>query len=417
MSFLLAKILLLLVLAALLGAAFARWWYRRHYEDVTSEFTQLSSDDQAWRKSLDERLAQPLNFDASALASRLDAIEAALRGLPQPTVPNLSPVLARLDDVEQRIGAIRFPELPAPVDLGPTERQLADLAPLLEKVAQLEGIRLSATPALDLKPLQQQLSELDRAVKSIQIPAARVVDLQPTEQGLASLRAAIQAIRIPPPVPVDLAPLLARLGEVERTMKTLPTPAPLDLSHVTSRLQTLEEAVRAIRVPATPAPLDLAPTGQRLDALERAVRAIVIPPPTSVDLGPVLQQLAALQNRLAQAPPAPAAGAAPAAVAPAASAPPRPVVRAGSRNLLARAAYGKPDDLKLIKGVAEVLEEMLHKVGVYYFWQIAEWTRSDVAHVDAQLTAFKGRISRDGWVAQSRAFARTPGAAVKPSDF
>lgn len=195
----------------------------------------------------------------------------------------------------------------------------------------------------------------------MQISPPREVDLQPMEQGLASMRAAIQALRFTPPAPVDLAP-----------------------------------------------------TGQRLDALERAVRAIVIPAPTTVDLGPVLLQLAALEQRFSQAPAAPA----PAATSePAESATPPAVVRAGSRNLLARAAYGKPDDLKMIKGIAEVLEKMLHKVGVYYFWQIASWTGSDIAHVDTQLTAFKGRIARDEWVAQSRELARAPGAAPKPSTF
>ena len=105
--------------------------------------------------------------------------------------------------------------------------------------------------------------------------------------------------------------------------------------------------------------------------------------------------------------PVPAAVAAP---APAAD----PNVRAGSRNLLAHAAYGQPDDLKLIKGVAGVMEKMMHAIGVYYFWQIAEWSPTDVAHADDQLTAFKGRITRDDWVRQALLLARAPGAARRP---
>jgi predicted flap endonuclease-1-like 5' DNA nuclease len=93
------------------------------------------------------------------------------------------------------------------------------------------------------------------------------------------------------------------------------------------------------------------------------------------------------------------------------------LVRAGSRNLLRRPAFGKPDDLKLIKGVATVLEKMLHRIGVYYFWQIANWGSTDVAHADAQLTAFRGRITRDGWVKQAAALSRSPSAAVKPEGF
>jgi predicted flap endonuclease-1-like 5' DNA nuclease len=89
-------------------------------------------------------------------------------------------------------------------------------------------------------------------------------------------------------------------------------------------------------------------------------------------------------------------------------------VRNGSRNLLARAAYGKPDDLKQIKGVANVLEKMLHDIGVYYFWQIAEWGAKDVQHADEQLQAFKGRISRDEWVKQSKSFAKLASSARRP---
>jgi len=120
----------------------------------------------------------------------------------------------------------------------------------------------------------------------------------------------------------------------------------------------------------------------------------------------VMQKIAALQI----APPARAP------VAPPAPAPvPATQVRAGSRNLLHSASFGKADDLKLIKGVAQVLEKMMHNLGVYYFWQIAEWTEQDVKHVDSLLTAFKGRITRDDWIAQSKLLARSPTAAVKPS--
>jgi predicted flap endonuclease-1-like 5' DNA nuclease len=147
----------------------------------------------------------------------------------------------------------------------------------------------------------------------------------------------------------------------------------------------------------------------RIEALERAVRSIVIPPAAApVDLGPVLQKLTALESQVAR----------PALVVSAPDAAPRSAtVRAGSRNLLTHAAYGKADDLKKIKGVAKVMEKMLHGIGVYYFWQIAQWSREDIDHADAKLTAFHGRIQRDGWVKQATAFARAPGAAAMPSDF
>jgi len=62
---------------------------------------------------------------------------------------------------------------------------------------------------------------------------------------------------------------------------------------------------------------------------------------------------------------------------------------------------GKTDDLKLISGVGKTLEKTLHKRGIYYFRQIAGFTRKDVTAVDDMLS-FKGRIDRDEWIKQAR---------------
>ena len=61
------------------------------------------------------------------------------------------------------------------------------------------------------------------------------------------------------------------------------------------------------------------------------------------------------------------------------------------------------DDLKLIKGVANVLEKRLHKFGLYRFKQIALWTDDQVAEFSDQLS-FPGRIERDDWVKQATGF-------------
>ncbi|RVT84574.1 endonuclease [Rhodobacteraceae bacterium CCMM004] len=63
---------------------------------------------------------------------------------------------------------------------------------------------------------------------------------------------------------------------------------------------------------------------------------------------------------------------------------------------------GEADDLKKIKGVGPKLEEMLNGMGFYHFDQIAGWTADEVAWVDQNLEGFKGRVSRDDWVAQAR---------------
>jgi predicted flap endonuclease-1-like 5' DNA nuclease len=325
MSFLLAKISILLLLAAGLGALLAHWWLRRHYEDVTTDYTRLSDETKRWRDGLEDRLeqrlVQRLAVDLGPIMGSLESVQAAVRGIDmsRPVAPDLTPVLEllhkQLDEVQLAVRAIH---LAAPTDV-------------------------------DLAPVLRRMDALELAVSAIRIPpAAQAVDLQPLETRLAGMDAALRGIVIPAPVhtPVDLEPLLQRLSGIE------------------GKLQE---------------------THTRLDQLATTA------PPTAQ-------------------PPAPA-------VAPQPTLPPAATVRPGSRNLLMQASYGRADNLRLIKGVAAVLEKMLHGIGVYYFWQIADWTPEDIAHADAQLSAFKGRILRDDWKSQARRFAQAPDAARKPEGF
>ena len=66
---------------------------------------------------------------------------------------------------------------------------------------------------------------------------------------------------------------------------------------------------------------------------------------------------------------------------------------------------GGADDLKKIKGVGPKLEELVNSMGFYHFDQIANWTEAEVAWVDENLEGFKGRVTRDGWVEQSKTLA------------
>lgn len=268
MSFLLAKISILLLLSAGLGALLAYWWLRRHYEDVTTEYTRLSDETKRWREGLEDRLeqrlVQRLGVELAPLMGSLQSVQAAGHGieLPPPVAPDLSPLLTTL-----------------------------------------------------LAPLHKRLDEVQAAVSTIHTAA---------------------------PKDVDLTPVLQRLGGIE------------------DRLQE---------------------THRRMDELASSAQQ---PPPVVVQ------------------PPA---------------LPPSATVRPGSTNLLMQASYGRADNLRLIKGVASVLEKMLHGIGVYYFWQIADWTPEDIAHADAQLSAFKGRILRDDWKRQASRLALAPDAARKPEGF
>ena len=66
---------------------------------------------------------------------------------------------------------------------------------------------------------------------------------------------------------------------------------------------------------------------------------------------------------------------------------------------------GKPDDLKMIKGVGPKLETLLNSLGFWHFDQIAGWTADELAWVDSNLEGFHGRASRDEWVSQAKLLA------------
>ena len=81
-----------------------------------------------------------------------------------------------------------------------------------------------------------------------------------------------------------------------------------------------------------------------------------------------------------------------------------PVAAAKPAAKAKAAAAADADDLKKLSGVGPALEKKLHAAGVTSFAQIAAWTDADVAAMDEQLS-FKGRIEREGWIAQAAELA------------
>jgi NADH-quinone oxidoreductase subunit E len=63
-----------------------------------------------------------------------------------------------------------------------------------------------------------------------------------------------------------------------------------------------------------------------------------------------------------------------------------------------------PDDLKAISGVGPKLEQVLNGMGIWTYGQIAGWSAEEIAWVDDML-GFRGRIGRDGWLAQAAALS------------
>lgn len=136
-----------------------------------------------------------------------------------------------------------------------------------------------------------------------------------------------------------------------------------------------------------------------------ALLALVVGGYLAIVLGRPLPTMAEVQARTAAQAPVAEAHAAPVAAAHVAHDVPAAAVAATKPVFLTEARGGQADDLKLIKGVGPKLETMLHGMGVYHFDQIASWSAEEVAWVDDNLEGFKGRVSRDDWVAQARTLA------------
>ena len=104
-------------------------------------------------------------------------------------------------------------------------------------------------------------------------------------------------------------------------------------------------------------------------------------------------------KRAAAAVAKPAAVAAPAVAAATSGKGTRPQGLSGPRG-------GKADDLKEISGVGPAMEKLVNKLGFYHFDQVAAWKKSEVNWVDENLEGFKGRVTRDNWVAQAKKLAK-----------
>jgi large subunit ribosomal protein L21 len=87
-----------------------------------------------------------------------------------------------------------------------------------------------------------------------------------------------------------------------------------------------------------------------------------------------------------------------------ASAAPVAAAKPASKAKAAAPAVAGADDLKQLSGVGPALEKKLHAAGVTSFAQIAAWTDADVAAMDEKLS-LKGRIEREGWIAQAKELA------------
>jgi predicted flap endonuclease-1-like 5' DNA nuclease len=418
-------------------------------EDVTSKITGLKMPDLAPvndRLGLVERAVRSISIpepDLRPLSQKLDVIDAHLRapdagveqlrarmaGLEETlnmvvssvnTVASsvsrldntdLRPLEARLLTLENVVRAWKAPD----VDLGPVHSELATLGlSLTELKSSNDGASKSNAEAImarlgelsssvsALRPLQGMLADIEHAVTTID---RQPVDLQPLHLRFAQLETALGAVKtdLEQQHHTAIEPVQRGVAGLQEALQGMPGP---DLDPVLNAIHSIDGRD------------DLAAVENRLTAIEYSLAAMHHMLRSRSETG-LARTDAVWQTRPTPGPasngenrPSPSPPARP----PRDVDPINPVRRPNDQaNLLVEPAFGPPDDLGQINGIGPILSGLLNDTGVYYFWQVAEWTPDEAAWVDSQLMYFKGRIKRDDWVSLARNLAVLPTSAKRPS--
>jgi len=360
--------------------------------------------------------AGTLTAKMSRLEDNLSAISMSISSL---RPPSTEPLEARLSGMEN---ALRNFSVPQPI---------VDLYPVQERIQSLESSLASYQPQqTDFTPVTQRLADLESAVSTVYhaVSALRTPNMQPVEERLRRLEDMVAGIHVPD---VDLGPLQGTLMRLDQSLQAVRTDVRgmPGLENIEKRLSSLQDALMSMREPdLTPVlrtmrsidtRLDLGAFEDRLNAIEYGLAAVhrTLRSRTDVALSRSETEIAYTPARGARRERADINGSVGGY-----SRPPResdPINRArrtgDKANLLTGPEFGEADDLERINGVGPMLSELLNDIGVFYFWQIAEWTPEEGDWVDDQLLHFKGRIARDNWVSQARTLTAERGAASRPS--
>jgi len=426
---LLFQMLFLMLVSAVGGYFLRKWIERSQYKDVTLSYSKALASQGAAKREIDN-----LNTQYLSLQNKVDSKLEGVLGRFAPIEDKLSSVdmSAKLANVEQKIADVQtqISSLPKAKD--------TDLSPVLGAISE---IRIPQAQAPNFEPVMD-------AISSIRIPEQKETNLspvlsaieqihvpEPEKTNLTPVLEAIRKIRIPEAKEVDIAPLMQAIKQIQ-----IPQQKETDLKPVLDaiygiripekkELNTLPlmSAIRNIKIPENK-PTDVKPV---MDAIKKikvpeqkqtdlspvlsAIRNIKLPVAKEPNLSPVLAEIKSLKAELKKRPVEKKVVKTVVKKVP--SQENKAVIsnRLGDRgNRLRKAAFGKPDDLKVISGVGPKLEKMLHGIGVYYYWQVADWTKTDVQEADDLLDAFKGRIQRDGWVSQAKKLAKLSTAAKRP---
>jgi predicted flap endonuclease-1-like 5' DNA nuclease/chromosome segregation ATPase len=345
--------------------------------------------------------------DLGPVHSGLAALQVAVENLELPE-PNLAPLVARLNGFAQHIEDLTLSAQTREEALGAVIQRASaleqavrdirfpepDLAPVTERLALLEQ-RLASGPSAEI--LVGTLAGIE---SDLDVLSRKGIDLEPIYTQMAAIDASLSSIRTELRSQGRMESLERRLSALQESILNLPQP---DYTRIDLALRSIESR------------FDLGALEDRLTAIEYGLTAVH----HSLRSRPDLDSRPRADIPEARPAPRPLR---PAQAEPA----PRPqrkleailsARRDGDEaNLLTHAAFGRGDDLEEIVGVGPMLAELLHDIGVYYFWQIAEWTKEDVAYVDGKLLHFRGRIERDNWVGQARELAALPTSARRPGE-
>lgn len=435
-------------------------------EDIEKEIAGVS-------KMIDAR--KPV--DLQPVEERLQRLQSAISDIRMPEV-DLAPLSARLQQLEARVAAITLdPVMSRVSDVGDAVARIqpTDIRPIDERLSRLEGaLREFKPPEVDLGPVHSGIASLGLAVEPVsarigaleaklgemgtRLEGSRRNDMDTIAGRFTSLSSTLASLRMP-----DMAPVQSRLAELQTGIANIPPPdlgslqkslsdletfvmaldkPPLDFGPLHSRFAALEAALMSVQTEVREAKA-LAPIDMRIAGLEEALAGMpgpdlepVIGAVRSIDLVAVENRLTAIEYGLAAvhhmlrsradggelraAPSLHVVREAPGPIPPqrpARDADPINIARRADdqANLLSEPAFGVPDDLELIDGVGPMLRSLLHEIGVFYFWQVAEWTSDEIDWVESKLKHFRGRIRRDDWVGHARALAAGPTAAKRPA--
>lgn len=346
--------------------------------------------------------------DLEPVRGHLYALERDISGL-RSSETDIKPILTMLEGLERAIGDANR----SPADLGPVERRLNELAMMLQaQERRLDELRGDVRP---VSGLQDILIRLDAVQDDLRRMDVQNPDFSGIEKRLSSLQESVMDIVLPD---MDLAPITSAIRSIDSRLDLEATEARLtsiehglaaihhqlrsasrDRSETTTRETETRrtETVREPREPRSTRETTREPRREdyreRRDYSERSERT-----ERSERREPVRRQERSRPPRRSRE-----------------SDPINRYRREGDKaNLLVEAAFGSGDDLEEIVGVGPMLGALLNDIGVFYFWQIAEWTSEEIEWVDDQLMHFRGRIERDDWVGQAREMSQRPESARRP---